>query len=324
MQDKIRNIYEANIKLLSYIDKAVIRFREGRYDLALQLIAETGDGINLVCDAVLGDREYFPEISVDTVTSMLKSILEAKQTKDYVLLADLYEMQLSSFITDVQEHILKAEDLSVYDEKKYAEHINLLKKELDTGLRAAMKELLSDDDYERLKVNRNAELMEPLAPEKLLLQGYGVEFTSCGLMTLKAPISEGKGIYLHTNGNVLKESFMLAKTWYESRIDRYIVYGYAMGYHISELARLAPSSEIFVFESDINVLKLYAAFGDITILMDRNVHLIYDPDGSFATRRIGRMGREEKACVFYPSFRCGAEHAAIRALVPWSEKVENC
>lgn len=324
MQDKIKKIYEANIKLLSYIDKAVIRFREGRYDLALSLIAETGDGINLVCDAVLGDRDYFAGISVDTVTTMLKSILEAKQKKDYVLLADLYEMQLSAFIGDVQEHILKAEDLSVYDDETYAAHIGQLQKKLDDGIRYAMSELLSDDDYERLKVNRNAELEEPLAPEKLLERGYGVEFTACGLMTLKAPLTEGEGIYLHSNGNVAKEGFLLAHTWYDSRIETYLVYGFGMGYHVRELAKLAPSASIIVFEPDINVLKLYAAFGDSTILMDRNIYPVYDPDGSFCAQCIKKDSPARKVCVHYPSFRCSAAHSEVRSLVPWSDRVENC
>ena len=108
-QVDIRKIFETNKELIGAVDRAVCFFRTGRYDKALEWVADTADEIHLVTDAVMTDREYFSEISVDFIGEMLQNIVEATQRKDYVLLCDLYDMQLATFICGVQEHILKKE-----------------------------------------------------------------------------------------------------------------------------------------------------------------------------------------------------------------------
>ena len=50
---KVREVFEDNIKLLGYIDRALIFFRQCRYDKALYMISQTGDGINTLCDAII-------------------------------------------------------------------------------------------------------------------------------------------------------------------------------------------------------------------------------------------------------------------------------
>ena len=102
----IRRIFEINKELLGAVDRAVCMFRIGRYDKALEWVADTADEIHIVADAVMQDREYFDEISTDFVGEMLQNIVESTRTKDYTLLADLYDMQLATFICGVQEHIL--------------------------------------------------------------------------------------------------------------------------------------------------------------------------------------------------------------------------
>ena len=320
----IRELFDNNVRLLAYIDKAVILFRQGRYDEALGMVAESGEGINAVCDAVLTDRSYFKSIPADYVGEMLEAILKAKKSRDYVLLSDLYELQLSSFICNVQELIVVAEDFFNFDVSVYNRRIRKLEQKLEAGMDLLPGLSYDEDERERLRVNRNAELESPLSPEELLQKGYSVEFSSCGLMTVRAPMADATPIYLHTNGNIMRESFMLADRFREDGISNYIVFGFGMGYHIEELLELDKFAKVTVFESDINILKLYAAFAGGDLLENRRLSLVYDPDRSLIEQRIASLEQGEKACVHYPSMRRAVSGKRLMMLAPFADVVERC
>lgn len=325
MQEQIREIFVKNIELIGLIDKAVIYFREGRYDMALKAIADTGDGINATAEAIISNREYFKLVSTDSVAEMLQGILEAKQKRDYVLLADLYEMQLSNFICSVQELILKKEDFLAFEEDIYKERISRLEEKLGSSLVNVVGFAEDSDEKERRRVNQNAILEEPINPERMLKEGYSVEFTSCGLMTMGAPMQNGDCIYLHTNGRVSTEGFIQAKSWYDSGADEYIVYGFGMGYHIDELHKLVPDKHITVYENDINILKLYCAFAaDGRLLAEDGIDIVYDPDFRFIEKKLNEKVSGQRVCVHYPSYRRQTGCKALDSLIGWSGIVEEC
>ena len=323
----VREIFEENIKMLGFIDRALIYARQCRYDKALYMLSQTGDGINVVCDAIVRDPGYFGAVSTDSISEMLKGILEARRKKDYVLLADLYEMQVITFINGVQQIILGKEDFLDYAAEVYTANIEQMKKMVGNGLQELNISLgdegMPEDDFMRLGVNSLASLDQPLEPEILLDKGYSVEFTSCGLLTMQAPFGEEDTIYLHTNGSIIKESFLLAQKWADKHADKYIVFGLGMGYHISELRLLAPDAQIIIYESDINVLKLYAAFSDAQLLEDPQISIVYDPDRTLIEKRLGVLAKGEETCVHYPSMRREKSGQRLSLLVPWSQVVEE-
>ncbi|MBR4342565.1 MAG: hypothetical protein IKP88_07645 [Lachnospiraceae bacterium] len=333
----IRQIFETNKSLIGEVDRAIAYFRIGRYDKALEWVADTADEIHFVADGVMENREYFDSISTDYINEMLQNILDATQNKDYVLLADLYDMQLATFICGVQEHILKREQYLLFDNDEYRENINSLK----TVLREMIEERddLTVDEQKRFRVNLNAKLDDIFDPSALLNKGFNLEFTSSGLMTIAAPFGGGR-IYLHSNGRVVNESIQLALSWFDPIVDEYIVYGFGMGYHIEELNCLAPDKRIVIYESDLDVLRLYCAFSDgAEILSKENIFVVYDRDMSVLQRRIGSVstmnedgkfvfvgqdGKIVKVCVHYPSYRRSPGCPAIDAALPWKRIVESC
>ena len=323
----IREIFEENIKMLGYIDRALIYARQCRYDKAIYMLAQTGDGINVVCDAIVKDPEYFGKVSTDSISEMLSGILEARRKKDYVLLADLYEMQVISFITAVQQIILNKEDFLDYTPEVYSANIERLKTMVGNGLNELNISLGSDvipeDEFIRLGVNSLALLDQPLEPEHLLEKGYSVEFTSCGILTMQAPLEDEDSIYLHTNSNIVRENFLLAQSWSEKKAEKYIVFGFGMGYHLKELRMLNPDAQIVVYESDPNVLKLYAAFSDGELLDDGKLSVVLDCDRELIERRLGALAKGEEPCVHYPSMRRGRSGQRLSLLVPWSGLVEE-
>jgi hypothetical protein len=277
----IRSIFEQNIQLLGALDKAVHYFREQRYDKALSLVANSVGQVKLVIEAIISDREYFNLVDTESMLVMLTGILDAKKNRDFILLADLLELQLVNFLIGVQELIISKEEI-LFDEDHYKENISLLL-ERGTGF------------LERLP--------EPIDTEKLLESGYRVEFTSCGEMTLAAE-NGGSKFYFHTNSRIREEAFLLASHWHQEDKTRYILYGFGLGYHVKELQAAAEEAEIEVYEADGNVLQLACAFTDVKeLLLNKSIKLIYDPEFALLKERIADLKPEEVFLVHYPSYR---------------------
>jgi hypothetical protein len=300
MTDNIKRIFEENIHLLDRVDKAICYFREQRHDLALGIIADSMDLIRHSIEGIISNKEYFHLVSTDSVMEMLSGVLKAYKMGDYVLLADLLELQLTSFIIGVQELIISKEELT-FDEENFKENLKVLRSN-SLGL----------TDY----------LDGPLDPETFLKEGYRVEFSSCGLMTLAARNRE-KSFYFHTNGRIQAEAFMLARFWYNKDIKRYIIYGLGFGYHINEMLAMSKASEIIVYEEDLNVILLSSVFTRFKDIFDTGrVKLVYDPELADLKNRIKNLQKEEAFYVHYPSYlniRSENGRELLKSFVPWNK-----
>ncbi|MDD3172593.1 MAG: hypothetical protein PHF63_02795 [Herbinix sp.] len=305
MTESIQDIFEHNIKLIGDMEKAVYYFREQQYDKALYLLAHSIDQIKLVIEAIITNREYFNLVDTKSMLEMLTGILDSKKNKDFVLLADLLELQLINFLIGVQELIISKEEI-IYDEDTYKENIALL---MENG------------------IGFPKEMQEPINTTKLLESGYRVEFTSCGQMTLVAE-NEGFKFYFHTNSRIQLEAFLLARNWKQKEKKRYLIYGFGMGYHVQELHRLAEEAEIDIYESDCNVMQLACAFTDIKeLLLKKQIKLIYDPELKILRERLANMQETEEFFVHYPSYqniRSSEGKEFLDNKLSWLKAIEAC
>lgn len=304
MKDNIKNIFEQNIVLLSSADKAIYYFRRQQHDTALGIIADSMGLIRHSIEAIIADREYFNLVSTDSVMEMLIGILEAYKLSDYILLTDLLELQLVSFIIGVQELIIGREE-ATFNEDVYNENIQLL---LDNSI-----------GLDKL-------LIEPIDPQMLLKEGYRVEFTSSGLMTLASKNGEAL-FYFHTNGRISAEAFMLARQWYRKDAKRYVIYGLGFGYHIYELLFLTDQAEITIYEADLNVILLAGAFAKLKDIFETGrVKLVYDPTFQELKNKLSNLLKEEAFCVHYPSYqnvRSDEGRALTQNHVSWTNITEQ-
>ncbi|MGB4658205.1 MAG: hypothetical protein WBI07_03370 [Mobilitalea sp.] len=305
MTENIQTIFEDNIKLLGDMNKAVYYFREQQFDKALILLANSIDQVKYVIESIVENREYFNLVDTKSMLEMTTGLLEAKKNRDFILIADLVELQLINFLTSVQELIISKEEI-IFDEEKYKENIHLL---IENGIGFEQK------------------LIQTIDTAELLASGYRVEFSSCGLMTLAARNEESK-FYFHTNCQVQLEAFILAKNWYQKDRKNYVIYGFGLGYHIAQLCQLAPEAQIEVYEADKNVLQLACAFTEVgELLTNPKIKLIYDPDLELLQKRILKIGTEEVLHVHYPSYkniRAESEKDIIDAVYPWPKAIEAC
>ncbi len=305
MKDNIRNIFDQNILLLKQLDRANYFFRIQQYDHAIGIVAGSMDRMKEALEAIIRDRDYFHLVSTDTVTEMLSCILDAQKKRDYILLADLLELQLISFLCGVQELIISKEEI-IFDEEQYLENIGLLK-------------------AKGIGFPENG--LEEINPGELLKSGYRVEFTSTGLMTLAAG-HNGSEYYFHTNYRIYSEAIQLAGSWLCKGTGTYVVYGFGLGYHVEELLALAEESIIEVYEADLNVIKLACAFQAVKKLLSNDrLRLIYDPDFLSLRERLGKLNEGETFRLHYPSLQNirGTEgRELVESYVPWSKQMESC
>ncbi len=305
MKKNIRNIFDQNILLLQHLDRANYYFRTQRYDKAIGIIAASMDGMKEALEAIIRDRDYFHLVSTDTVTEMLEGILKAQMKRDYILLADLLELQLISFLCGVQELIISKEEI-VFDEEKYLENVELL----------------------RAKGSGFPEQgLEEMNPEELLQSGYRIEFTSTGLMTLAAEHGNSD-FYFHTNSRVSAEALCLAGSWYCQGKKTYVLYGFGMGYHAEELLGMAEEAVLELYESDLNVMKLACAFREMKGLLNNDrLKICYDPDYSRLRDRLSSLTEGEVFRLHYPSFqniRRKEGREMLESHIPWSKQLESC
>lgn len=146
----------------------------------------------------------------------------------------------------------------------------------------------------------------PLNPEELLEQGYRVEVTSCGLMTVAVGTDRGS-IYLHSNHKVGIEAFLVARSFARKEADTYLVKGFGMGYHVEELAKQKPDAKIVVYESNGQILKLACAFSPLKKLLENeNISICYDEDGGAWRTRVENLTEKEAVCLHMPSVQAGS------------------
>lgn len=285
MIDSISAVFHKNIHIMEGIDKAIIATREGDYERAILYVGDVSEDITYVADSIMKHRDYFELVSVDSVAEMLEGILDAKHKQDFVLLADLLELQMESFICNVQNYIMNKEDLFVYEEEVYQTQIHLL-----------LNKMKNAKDFEY-------DYTEELNPSSLLEKGYRVEFSSCGLMTLVATDDQKIARYLHTNHKISQEAFLLARSWTNQQVSTYCVFGMGLGYHVQQLIKLVPNAKVEIYEGDMNILKLCCAFSNIEdVLNSPNVEIYYDPDYQIWNQRTTQLPADAKTCIHYPSY----------------------
>lgn len=282
MITELQQVFRRNTILIDMIDKIIYYFHIQNYDRALRTSANFYAKLNEHMPFLqkIIDQERF-----ELINNILMQLFEAQNSKDYVLEADLYELRLRRFLTDIQEDIIASDDFT-YDASLYNQNLDICKK-------------IDKDLFDRIYTEE--------APWNLSEQGYEMEFTSSGHMTLAVTDKLGR-YYLHSNNSVTREAFSLANTWYQEDVTGYIVYGFGMGYHIRELLDLDSSIHIDVFEADLNIIRLAIGYTPIAGLLSRpNVRLIYDPNFSKLINRISDLKENEKFVIHYPSLRSIAD-----------------
>lgn len=302
MNERIRSVFESNKKLIDFVDRAIYYFRRQQYEEALKYSADSIEGIDYLIRTVFEEKQYFLQLKEETVSEMLEGLLSAKKKGDYILMADIFELQLVNFIEQVQEQIMNREEYP-YSARIYEKNIRYIEA-FDPQL---AKRLLAVEK-----------------PETLLKEAYAIEYTSCGMMTLAA-LDHDEKIYFHSNNHVMLEAFLLAKEWTKIAHSQYHIYGLGLSYHIQAMLEETHEEEIYIYESDFNIVRLTCSFIDLeNILTNKRVHFVFDEQLK-QLREVAKQREGAGILVHYPSYRNQRENNQfLEAFIPGIHVLEGC
>lgn len=212
------------------------------------------------------------DVDFDYVLTMLQGIMQAQESKDYILTADLLELQIKPFLLGIQEWLIGQFEIRP-DENIWEDNINNL----------AQKDKI---------------LAEQIIKKQLTRMHCEVEPTSSGLFTLK--VIDGMGErYMHSNVNPVEEADMFAREYYSTDYSRYIIFGLGLGYHIDAFLNLDDGIEIEIIEPDMEIIKMALASRRMNWLMENmRVRLVYDPDFTNLARS---LDEDSRLIIHYPS-----------------------
>lgn len=302
MYDELWTAFYKNIEMIGQITRLTAFFRRQNFDRALRLSGAVLKSFQGTLAYYVACQEFYNQgklrMDLDYVSGMLGTLLDAQENQDYVLLADLYELQVLPFLMDLQESLILEENgVPAYNRYRYKDNYQAVK-ELDAKREQKLSRALSE-----------AHLPQWLGKEG----GYQVEYTSSGEITMKVTSrANGREYYLHSNAVPSKEAFELATAWYQPEKEEYIVYGLGLGYHILALNQVDQNARIEVYESDINTIQMAAAYAELRKLIENpQISLHYDKNLSEFSNRVRDIREEQEVLIYHPSLYC-VEDSNIR------------
>lgn len=284
-----QQIYNANIQLQVIIETIIHSCHIQNYDKVVRTFTDLTNNLMQVLEAVFADIDFYNQemdiVNPVGVNASLQDILTAQENKDYVLLADLLELQLVPFLQSLQEAI-RTYDVANTDPTIWERNMSVVKFKDET----LWKQIMAyHERYEKGIVDAT-------------WQGrHHLEDTNCGAFTMAGEDEQGT-YYYHSNVNPIKEAAEFARYYYQPGCEDYVIWGLGLGYHIRELWRLDDGIQITIFESDMDVIYHCLNAVDMSIcLTSAKVTLIYDKE---FTRIIDKLSRiTENFILHFPSLR---------------------
>lgn len=272
-----------------------------------QDIARVIEKISVHLDEINGEDSV---VDIEGLLTILRNLQEAQENGDYVLLSDLYELQLIPIITSIQERLVVVLGVHV-------DEINLRKNILscaDHNFQILQSLFSNSVIHECLneEILTDKAMQEVVSQvEKCIADGYVVEPTSSGYLTA-AVREEDHLFYLHTNGQIIQEAILQAEEWLNQGQLDYSFYGLGMGYPFLEMLSMDDNVSVTVVEMNRNLLFLAFVFAPLWKLFESGrFELVYDPTGHRMERMELGLTKEKGFYVFYPALH-GVQRAAWR------------
>ncbi|WP_167956037.1 motility associated factor glycosyltransferase family protein [Anaerosporobacter faecicola] len=277
-----QNVLHLTTALIENIDLTTMLLRQQNYDRGLR----TYQNIITLMERFLQNYNQIEEqtLTQEALIEILSSSLKAQEWKDYILLADLLELQLRPFIIQLLEWIMMKLEYVPVDHEK--ENLEIIKK---------ANPIL----YESLQKKKGIQTSTKIE--------FFVEFSSSGLPTIRCN-DEGIEYYVHSNNNPDLEAYILATSWYSDEKTKYIVYGLGLGYHLQQLCACNPGITIDVYEGNMTMLYLAVKYGVLGYCLTTNqVNIHYDPQYKEFANKIQNIDEETEVVVYHPSVRMIAQ-----------------
>lgn len=276
-----------------------------------ELFQEIPDLIGMLCEHQEELNGDAPVFDMEGMAMMLQELQRAQGDRDYVMLADICELQMRPVFVSLEERLVSALGVHI-DEQLLKRNIKSCGEKMPQLLYSLLSEEVARECLQREGEISDAAMDWLVGKvEQCAGSGYVVEPTSCGYDTI-AIRREGQSRYMHTNGNVVSEALSLAEEWLAQGKEAYIFYGLGMGYAYREMLSLDDNISIQVVETSRELLLLAMVFAPLWELFDSGrFELLYDPTGHKIRKMSMGLSQEQGFYVFYPALQ-GIRKQALR------------
>lgn len=243
----MKELYEKNQKCLLLIPRITALFREQSFFLGVHEFLEC---LHLL-DQIVADVCTCQDIEFDEegMMELLKIMLLAQESADYLYIADILEGDLLPLLQTLQLELSKRMNVELQD---YWDDNLLAIREADEIL---YKKLMETETSE----NERFQMMIAINGQPVLRVMNGE-----------------KEIHMGSVINPQWEADMFAKV-YEEESHQYVVYGMGMGYHVKALLDMDSRNKVIVLENEIQVLRYALRYCDWRHwLVNQTLHIIYD------------------------------------------------
>jgi len=287
LKEAIKQIFTENKKMLFMFERAIFYLKVQNYDEGLRSSYTALWDFSEYVKILVDEAEYLNSsnevyIDITEINDMISQIMQVQDRFDYVLLCDLYELELIPLLKSVQNAVLvltgeKAE----VREKDYLTACETIK-ELDEKL----YEMLIDEPFEEIDWDN-----------------YKIEFSSQGDYTLRKSNQE-LSLYLHHKNAPVSSSSILANGWYNENFSEYTILGLGLGYHANQLGKIDRTASVHVYESDIHIIQLALVYGVLEEFINNPKHKVYyDSNYTKLIREISNSGKDSRFVIHFPSLQ---------------------
>jgi hypothetical protein len=276
----MKNVYNNNKYLISTIKSSIYAFRRQNLDVGLRQFTNIINVLSQNITEVIKHKSYFND-SVETVEEevimgILENITNAQKSHEYILLADLLELQLMPLIISWQEVIQSKEDIISFEDQ-FEKNIEYLK------------------EYDEA-------LAEMVLNQPEIETGYEVEPTTSGSVTIKIN-RDNQEFYLLSNNDPQNAAEIFADTYYSPRASRYLLFGLELLSNANTLLGYKDAQYVDVYESDLNIIKLACRYGSLYYLSIGRLNIYYDPDYTKFAKACQNGSENQVIAMHQPSIR---------------------
>lgn len=292
IEQELRDLYWKNAGMIEWIAWLVPFVRQQNIQRLNKELPVATRSLRQNLSDVLSQMKLFKEWGLawgeDYLLSILSGLEQAQIQEDYILIGDLYELQLIPALQDIQA-IISGLDISLVDDSWWNGNLEILKVKNPQLVQALEK-------FGKGTIHGQAE-------------GYFVEPTSTGYFTM-ALEEDGRRWYLHSNRSPVQEARIWAKRNYQLEKEKYTLFGWGMGYHVRQLLNLYSDMDLVVVEPDIGILYYALQHGDWRDVLEK-VTLVWDPKW----QETGALIQGEREVLLYRPAIAHVKNQRLRSMM---------
>lgn len=215
--------------------------------------------------------------SVELLLPIWKSLLEATEAGDEVLLADIYELQLLVALYDIQNCLVEN---SSGEPKSYWDANMAVLEKKDAKLYQILKNAKESSERE-----------------------YAFFWANTGEPALSVVTQKGR-VQMNTAINPWQEALAFAEESVTANCSKYLVMGFGLGYHVEAMAQLLACRELTVVENDLEQLRIAVMYRDLaTLLANDKVNIVYCKDATDYNKWLTKVNQDTECVMWYPSVK---------------------